>query len=154
MRPRPCMRAALLAAMVGVGLLGGAGCAGVETAALSAGLAAAESGVTVLGRGKAQVYEVVKVGDAVEAVRRVAASLSLEPRGEHANDIRSRLTYRDERGDTIVVSVERRTATLSLLRADVGLLGDVGMSKTFLVHVSQEIRRMGAEMRPPTPEGE
>lgn len=139
----------LLLAGGGLNLL--VGCAGLETAALSAGLAAAESGVTILGRGKAQVYEVVKMQDAAEAVRRVAASLSLEPRGEFANEQHTRLVYRDEQGDLLVVIVERRTATLSLLRADAGLFGDVGYARIVLVHTGMELRKMGAEIRPSVP---
>lgn len=141
------MRLACLGLILSLG-----GCAGVETAALSAGLAAAESGVTVLGRGKAQVYKSVTVEDGVEGVRRVAASLSLEPRGEFEKFDRTRLIYRDEQNDTIVVTVERKTATLALIHADVGLLGDVGLARYVLLHVEQELHRMNATTRPPVGE--
>lgn len=167
------------AAMAWACAAGAAGCTGLEPAAISAGASAAQSGVTFFSRGKLRSFELVGFDDAVVAVRRAAARLSLQTvedqvhapgqrrdagreagsspgdyadsgrPGESSLNGRARISLRDERGASVVVVVERRTATVTFIQADVGLLGDTGLSSLLLMETYDELREMGAYIDDP-----
>lgn len=169
----------VLCAGATVCVLCAAGCTGLEPAAISAGASAAQSGVTFFSRGKLRSFELVEFDDAVTALRAAAARLSLEmeqedvhpraPRrdggrepgsapgdyadsgrkGESAMNGRARIALRDERGASVVVVIERRTATVTFIQADVGLLGDTGLASLLLMEAYDELRDMGAYIDDP-----
>lgn len=156
-----------------------AGCTGLEPAAISAGASAAQSGVTFFSRGKLRSFELVEFDDALTALRAAAKRLSLEMEdeevhavqgrrdngrdpgsapgdyadsgraGESALNGRARVSLRDERGASVVVIIERRTATVTFIQADVGLLGDTGLSSLLLMETYDELRDMGAYIDDP-----
>lgn len=155
------------------------GCTGLEPAAISAGASAAQSGVTFFSRGKLRSFELVTFEDALEAVRRAGARLSMRlveeeirdagapaasgdavaatPEDQHVADRtgadvssgRARLVFHDERGGSVVVVIERRTATVTFIQADVGLLGDTGLSSLLLMETYDELREMEAYIDDP-----
>jgi hypothetical protein len=159
--------------------LAGSGCTGLEPAAISAGASAAQSGVTLFSRGKLRSFELVEFDDAVAALRVAAKRLSLEVEEEEVHVVRSvrangreagtapgdysdsgrgggaalngraRFALRDERGASVVVVIERRTATVTFIQADVGLLGDTGLSSLLLMETYDELREMGAYIDDP-----
>lgn len=172
------MKRAVSAGVI-VWMLCAAGCTGLEPAAISAGASAAQSGVTFFSRGKLRSFELVKFEDAVEAMRRAGARLSMRlveenvrdagepvgsadavaatPEDQHEVDRtgadvpgqRARLVFHDERGGSVVVVIERRTATVTFIQADVGLLGDTGLSSLLLVETYDELREMEAYIDDP-----
>lgn len=155
------------------------GCTGLEPAAISAGASAAQSGVTFFSRGKLRSFELVKFADAVEAMRRAGARLSMRlveeevraaddfvesgdavaatPEDQHevdrtgadVPDGRARLVFHDERGGSVVVVIERRTETVTFIQADVGLFGDTGLSSLLLMETYDELREMEAYIDDP-----
>ena len=139
---RPLLLAASLCA---------AGCTGLEPAALSAGASVAQTGVTILDRGKARTVERATFDDALAAVRRAAAKLSLVQSVEDPTPGRMRMSFHDERGESIVIVVERRTKTVTLLQADVGALGENGWASLMIKQVLSELIVAGSLPPPPKP---
>ncbi len=128
-----------------------AGCTGLEPAALSAGASVAQTGVTILDRGKARTVERATFDDALNAVRRAAANLSLVQTVEDPTPGRMRMSFHDERGESLVIVVERRTKTVTLLQADVGALGESGWASLMLRQILAELTVAGSLPPPPTP---
>jgi hypothetical protein len=119
-----------------VALLGG--CTGLEPAALSAGASVAQTGVTIFDRGKAKTMEFVRIEDATAALRRVV-NLSLTEISEDVQPGRVRMELCDDHRDTIVVVLERRTATMTHIQGDVGTFGDIGYASLVVKQILTEI---------------
>lgn len=139
-RPRTAPRAPLLAALAGAAA---AGCTGLEPAAVSAGATAAQSGISILERGKARSFELARFPDVVDALRRAGERLELRLTTDQADDHRARLVFRDERGESVVAVVERRTGAVTLLQTDVGVFGNVGLATLLMNQVYAELARAG-----------
>jgi hypothetical protein len=135
--------------MVVAGLLGA--CTGLEPSAVSAGASVAQTGVTIFDRGKARTVELAEFDDVVDAARRAAARLSLTRTLEDATPGRLRLAFEDDRGDSIVVVVERHTRTMTLIQADVGALGEIGFASLMVKQILAELTNKGALPPPPKP---
>lgn len=127
------------------------GCTGLEPAALSAGASVAQTGVTIFDRGKARTIERAGFDDAVAAMRRATAKLSLTQTVEDPAPGRLRMSFHDERGQSIVIVVERRTETVTLLQADVGALGEIGWATLTLKQAVAELTIAGSLPPPPVP---
>jgi hypothetical protein len=107
-------------------------CTGLEPAAIGAGATVAQSATTVLDRGKARMVERVGRTDALAAARRAGEALALRLEGEREYPMRTVLFFRDDHQAPLTVGVEARTATMSLVQVDVGLLGEITMATAFL----------------------
>ncbi|CAG1000042.1 hypothetical protein PHYC_02814 [Phycisphaerales bacterium] len=115
-------------------------CTGLEFSAVSAGATMAESGDSVLRRGKAQAFEPVQFDDCVAATRRVADQFCLTLLREKNSDGWAYFRYRDDRGLILLVTVERRTKTVSVIATDVGFFGNPGLANLFMAHVHEGLR--------------
>jgi hypothetical protein len=135
-------------------------CTGLEPAAIGAGATAAESGVTFFSKGKARSFEPAVYGDVVAAVDRAAAALAFHRASDQRTDsrgravaldapeqTRARLVFLDEHDESIVIVVERRTANITMLQSDVGVLGFTGLAATLTGRVQAELRVHGAYER-------
>jgi hypothetical protein len=124
-------------------------CTGVEPAVLGAGATAAESGVTFFEKGKVTTFEPVPYREAVEAARFVAQSLQLqiavdEPGVDDELNRRHRFSLRDERGVSIVLIVDRRTAAITRLHADVGTFGPTSLAGLVVNKTLERLKQTGA----------
>lgn len=126
-------------------------CTGLEPAALSAGASVAQTGVTIFDRGKARTIERADFDDAVAAIRRAAAKLALVQTVEDPTTGRLRMSFHDERDQSIVVVVERRTETVTMLQADVGAIGEIGWATLLLKQAVAELTIAGSLPPPPVP---
>jgi len=115
-------------------------CTGVEPTAVSAGTSVAQAGVTIFDRGKVRDVELVRYQDAVTAVQRAADRLSLTPtRCDETEGKRNCTAFVDDRGDHLVVVIERRTETMTLIQADVGTFGEILIGTLFIRQVQAEL---------------
>ncbi len=144
----PLVRRAACGVAMGVAVC--AGCTGVEPAAVGMGLSAVEAGSTVLGRGKVAVFEHATMAEAEGAVRRAADFVALRFLREREEPFARVLVYVDDRDAHVVVSIIRRTSALTLIRADVGLLGQTGLAAVLMKQVQIELEkgRMGEAATP------
>jgi hypothetical protein len=140
---------ATLTSVAGVFAL--AGCTGLEPAALSAGASVAQTGVTILDRGKARTVELAKYQDAVDATRRVMAKMTMTQTLEDPSPDghRVRMSFHDDRNERVMIVIERHTDTVTLLQADVGLLGEAGIASLVLKQILAELTKAGS--LPPVP---
>ncbi len=129
----------------------GAGCTGLEPAALSAGASVAQTGVTVFDRGKARTIELARFDDVVGATRRAIAELSLTPTLEDPTPGRLRLGCADERGGTVILVLQRHTETMTLIQADVGIFGEIGIATLVVRRILAELTASGGLPPPPEP---
>jgi hypothetical protein len=115
------------------------------TATLITGMSAAPSGVSsASGLGtKVRSYQIVRYEDAVEAAQRAADTLALENQKKDIKEGRAHLRYRDEKEEAIDILIERRTATITFIRVDVGFFGPKGMSRLMLLQIIDEIEEAG-----------
>lgn len=120
------------------------GCTGVELPALSAGASVAQSGSAFYQRGKAQLFELATFQNAVEASRRTAGAMALHELSSDERPGYAKLRYEDERGLTMTVTVDRRTATVTRLEASVGTFGNQALVTLFLARVRQALREDAA----------
>jgi len=116
------------------------GCTGVELPALSAGASVAQTGSAFYQRGRAQLFELATFDRAVEASRRTAGVMALRELSSEEKPGYARLRYQDERGLTMTVTVDRRTATVTRLEASVGTFGNQALVTLFLARTRQTLR--------------
>ncbi len=134
-----------------------AGCTGLEPAVVGAGATAAESGASLFERGKVTGFEPVRFEDAVDAVRYTAEKLALSVVCDEPGEGREagryhRFVLRDEEGESLVVSIERRTEAVTRIHADVGTFGPTPMVGLVMGRTIERLRRTGAYERVwPTP---
>jgi len=143
------------------------GCTGLEPAVLGASATAAQSGATFFSRGKFRSFELVRFDDAVTAIRAAAEKLSLakredevtpargsaapQPENVEGDDsapnipgVRARLVFRDDRGQSLVVVIERRSATVTMIQIDAGTFGEAGLASLLLSQAFDTLSEMGA----------
>src|SRR5262245_30035709 len=124
------------------------GCGGVELTAVSAGATVAQSGVALIGRGKAQSFEYATFVASIEAFHRAGDKLCLKLASEKIEEDRARLVFLDDRAEHVIVHIQRRTATVTKLRTDVGLLGSPGLASLLIIKAVEELRAANPETRP------
>lgn len=128
-------------------MMGGA-CTGVEPAALSASASVAESGVTFLGRGKAQTFQMASLAGAADAVRLAATDMRLTTtRDRHDDNGRVYLSFKDERDASVSIMVKRRTETVTQLKTDVGFFGNGDLAALLLLRTIEHLREAGSAAR-------
>lgn len=98
--------------------LAGSGCA-VSTAVLPSALGVAPVVVDNRGDGQGDTFWVAHYDDVVDATLRAAAQLSLKLVEEEIEEERARLRFADDLGQQVRLLIERRTATVTLVRFDV-----------------------------------
>jgi len=119
-------------------------CTGLEPAALSAGASAAQSGATFFTQGRFTSIELARFDDAERAIRAAAKEMSLRFIEDETGDERTRIVYRDERGQSIVVVVQRRSETVTRIAADVGTFGENGLASLLMRQTAAQLRSMDA----------
>jgi hypothetical protein len=135
-----------------VGLAGAAGgCTGLEPAALEAGTTVAQTGVTMFDKGKARTVELARFDEVVQAARLAAARLSLKQVGEHPSTDRLRMAFEDDRRGSIVVVIEARSETMTMIQADVGVFGETGIASLVVKQILTELTNKGSLPPPPKP---
>lgn len=117
-------------------------CTGLEPAAISAGASAAQSGATFFTQGKFSSVELAGFEDAMKAVGKAAEEMSLLLDEEELEPKRARLVYEDEQGQSMVVVVERRSATVTQIQADVGTFGENGLASLFMRQMAAQLAAM------------
>lgn len=125
------------------------GCSGLEFSAVSAGATVAESGESVLRRGKAQAFEPVPFDDCVATVRKVSERLALTKLGEKTSDGWAYFRLRDDRGLIVLVTVQRRTSAVSAIATDVGFFGNPGLANLLMSQIRDELRTLASDQRAP-----
>lgn len=133
-------RAAVLAGAVSVMC----GCTGVEPAIVGAGASAAETGVTIVTKGKLVRFEPARYEDVLAALRTAAATLKFTFREDELEPRRARLIYKDDRTGSIVAVVEWRTEHITMVQADVGTFGYAGLGGLLLSETNAELVRRNA----------
>ncbi len=142
-------------------------CTGLEPAVIGAGATAAQSGATFFARGKFRSFELVRFDDALTAMRDAAGKLSLEAMEDQVRRVsgrvaggsadadadstgpdvsgeRARMVYRDERGQSLVVVIQKRTATVTMIQIDAGTFGEAGIASLLLSQTLDNLADMGA----------
>jgi hypothetical protein len=142
-------------------------CTGLESAVIGASATAAQSGATFFSRGKFRSFELVRFDDAVIATRVAAEKLSLakledevqlqrraaavpaEPIEDAAAapnipGVRARMVVQDDRGQSLVIVIERRSATVTMIQIDAGTFGEAGLASLFLSQTFDNLSEMGA----------
>ena len=127
-------------------------CTGLEPAALSAGASAAQSGATFFTQGRFTSIELARFDDAEKAIRAAADEMSLTLDEDEPGQARTRIVYRDERGQSIVVVVQRRSETVTRIGADVGTFGENGLASLLMRQTAAILRKMNAYEGEPGPE--
>jgi len=155
--------------LIALGLLAAAagGCTGLEPAVIGASATAAQSGATFFSRGKFRSFELVRFDDAVVAIRAAAEKLSLAKREDEVTPargsaasqsrqadgddsapnipgVRARIVVRDDRGQSLVIVIERRTATVTVIQIDAGTFGEAGLASLLLSQTFDNLAEMGA----------
>ena len=126
----------LLFAVVGAG----GGCAAVPVAAAGTMVGMTASAVTtgsdIYRLGKLDAAEMAGFDESVAAARSAAADLGLrEKKTEPRKGDAVRITFADDRNTTLTVRVEPRTASLVLIRIDVGWFGSQTTARLFLTRL-------------------
>lgn len=149
-----------------VACFGLSACTGLEPAVIGASATAAQSGATFFSRGKFRSFELVRFDDAVVAVRVAAEKLSLakledevqlqraasvpaEPIEDDAAapnipGVRARMVVQDDRGQSLVIVIERRSATVTMIQIDAGTFGEAGLASLLLSQTFDNLSEMGA----------
>lgn len=138
------------AALAPAGL--GWGCTGLEPAAIGAGASAAETSASFFAKGQVTSFEAVGFDDAVTAAREAAGVLRLrivedEPGDADRAGIRHRFVVRDERRESTVIVIERRTEAVTMIHADVGTFGPTPLANLIVNMTLDRLRKSGAYER-------
>ncbi|MFN7020203.1 MAG: hypothetical protein ACK4WH_02595 [Phycisphaerales bacterium] len=128
------------------------GCTGLEPAVIGAGASAAETSASFFAKGQVTTFEAVGFDDTVTAAREAAGVLRLrivddEPGNGDRAGVRHRLVVRDERAESTVIVLERRTETVTMIHADVGTFGPTPLASLIVNMTLDRLRRSGAYER-------
>ena len=117
--------------------LGLGGCAGgIEYAAVGAAATAAQTGETVIKRGKINAAQIATIDDVVAAIREACGELGLEITLDQRKKPQDhRITAEDEKGSDHKFRVRRRTDRLTHYQIDVGWFGSNATAKLLLNRV-------------------
>jgi hypothetical protein len=99
------------------------------------------------GSGKGDSFWLAPYDDVVRATQRAGQALSLEPERKEIGEDQPVFHYVDGKGNQLDVLIERRTATMTYARFDVGLFGSKGMSRLMARQIVFEMTAAGAFLR-------
>lgn len=127
------------------------GCAApVMTVAGDVAGAAAGQAVGLFNAGKEETFQPFGIDASIAATRAAAADLDLKPVGETRHPDQLKLEYVDGRKQKIVITVVRRTDTLTGIHVDVGLFGVYGLSPTMLRQIISHLPKSPQTPHPTT----
>src|SRR6478752_7461966 len=134
------MQIGLVRALAAAVILFAGGCAAISIATVGtvAGLAAStvDTGADLYKMGKLDAADLATFDDVVAATKAAAKEMGLALKGLFATPPGYyRLIYVDDRGGQGTVTIQRRTATLTHTRIDVGLFGSEPVARLFLARV-------------------
>jgi hypothetical protein len=130
----------LLMAWLAAFALTGGGCAGVPIATVGtvAGLAAStvDTGADLYKLGKLDAADLATFDEVIAATKSAATEMRFALKGVTATPVGfCRLVYADDQGGQLTVTIQRRTATLTRTRIDVGLFGSEPTARLFLARL-------------------
>jgi hypothetical protein len=152
----PYQRAAALFFMCAV-LLFCSGCqAPVALGAFESIGSASSTALHHLGKGKIESFWVARFEDVVKGTESGGQTLSLNLIEKKVEKDQALYRYRDDRGDQLSLSIERRTAAVTSILIDVGYTGSVAFAKLFARQILAELIEAGVfsdDSEPETDEG-
>lgn len=139
-------------------LLTGSGCqAPMAMGAFESISSASPTAFHHLSKGKVESYWVARFGDVVEGSEAAARSLALTPADKKIEKDRATLRFGDDRGDSVALSIERRTANVTSILIDVGFTGSMAFAKLVARQIVVELIEAGVfpdDAEPDTEEGQ
>jgi thymidylate kinase len=96
-----------------------------------------------LGKGKVESFWVAGFGDVVTGAEAAARSLALTPAEKKIEKDRAALRFVDDRGDSVALWVERRTARVTSVLIDVGFTGSMAFAKLVARQIVVELIEAG-----------
>lgn len=142
----------LLVSFVCVALAGSSGC--FSPLALQAvGAAGSTSPVAYrsLGHGKTESFWLARYDDVIRATGRAADALSLQLKEKKIEKNRTQFQYSDDTGEKLDILIERRSATMTSIRFDVGWTGSVAFAHLMGRQIVFELNKAGAFLEDWTP---
>ncbi len=129
---------------------------GVETAiigaSLSAGASAAETGIAYHGNSALSTFELVPFEEAVAASEVTAARLDLELFNERLTPgERLWRYYTYDPGKKLVITIRRRTQTVTSVHLRVSSPGERAMASLFVQHLARSIQARGHDLHDAAP---
>jgi hypothetical protein len=109
-----------------------------------------------LGKGKIESVWVVRFEDVVKGTEAGGRALSLNLIEKKVEKDQASYRYKDDRGDQVALTIERRTATVTSVLIDVGFTGSVAFGKLFSRQILAELIEAGVfsdDSEPETDEG-
>lgn len=120
-------------------------------AAASAAVGAAQSGVSIINKGRVTTSLLVRYDDVIAAVRQAARTLDLDTRRIVEKDGRTSFYYEEERGGKIAVYVAHRTETVTSLVIDAGATGRADVARLLHAQVIDHLAEADAFLEDWTP---
>lgn len=119
-------------------------------------IGAAGSGAPVvvnhLGGGKGESYWIARYDDVTAAAMRAAKVLSLEVKEKRIENKRTFFRFSDDEDNTIALSIERRTDTVTSILFDVGWFGSVAYGHLLVNQIESELMESGSFLEDWTPD--
>lgn len=102
-------------------------------------LTGAEAGVAFVKQGKFESFDEVSMEEAVAATKRAGVALSLKAEKEEIKPDDASIKFRDDRGQQIAVTLQRRSKSVTATYIDVGIFGTSGMGRLMLAEVINQL---------------
>jgi len=96
-----------------------------------------------LGKGKIESFWVARFEDVVKGAETGGEALSLNLIEKKVEKDQAFYRYKDDRGDQIALSIERRTANVTSILIDVGYTGSIAFGKLFARQIFVELIETG-----------
>ncbi|MEM6391792.1 MAG: DUF3568 family protein [Planctomycetota bacterium] len=143
----------LLVVMGGAGVLGGAGCTGLEPAMLGAAASGAQTAVGIFQRGKLEAVDASPIDELTRATQQTIDALGFEVYEEEIEPDRYFIEARDLQNDWIIVELSRQTDMLTAIRLNVGYFGSEPTASLVLAQIlaRQHPGMLTAPLRPGLP---
>ncbi|MEZ6243157.1 MAG: hypothetical protein R3B57_08950 [Phycisphaerales bacterium] len=133
-------------------LLGAATLPACTVAAASAAVGAAQSGASIIKKGRVTTALLVRYDDVLTGVRQAAATLDLDTRRIVEKDGRTSFFYEEEDGGKIAVYVAHRTDTVTSLIVDVGATGRADVARLMHAQIIDHLAEANAFLEDWTPQ--
>ena len=135
------MWATMMVLALGMMASGLGGCAAGVVAPVGGDVAGAVVGKSdeLFWRGKVEADEAVSFDETVGAAKTAADELKLTTKGQEKHESWLKLKYRDDRKDTVEVTLTRRTAKLTEIRTDVGFFGSAAFARTVMRQILDDL---------------
>lgn len=117
---------------------------GCTVAAAGAAMGAAQSGATIMKRGRVTTVVLAEYEAVLEAVEGARGVLELDIRRVVEQDERVAFFYEEAGGGKMSVHVARRTGTITSIVIDVGSFGRADVSRLMYLQVIDELEDAGA----------